>query len=181
MTALKIDRNSYKIGLDEIQGLEKAMTEVLNPVLESVTDRVYWSDDLKFESTEYRSRDGFMAYSSNCGGMELLVIVPKCEEYSFKFLEFGECDDKECDHEQECGYESEGHLDAKLRVWLKLEPMTGDTMNFYLVLSGGNGDAPYFREKASSTYFESEFSAKTIAEFKKKAKSEIAKLLKVIE
>jgi hypothetical protein len=190
---------SYKIGLDEINGLEKAMTDVLKPVLEHIQDRVYWDNPLKFEPSEYLSRDGFIPHRSNCGGMELVVIVPKCEEHDFSFLGFGDCGYCEelavknelnshgeiaaCGYGgQECSSDSEGHLDAKLRVWLKLEPLDENgVMHFYLVLSGGNGDAPYFREKASSTYFESEFEAKSIAEFKRVAAKHIAKLIKVMK
>lgn len=193
MAKLKIDTDAYKIGLDEIDGLQNAMTEVLAPVLEVIQDRVYW-DKLAFEPSEYHSRDGFIPYASNCGGMELTVIVPKCESQEFDFLRFGECDTcqelfeeameenaLQCGyHGQECCSESEGHLDAKLRVWLKFEGLENGVMNFYLVLSGGNGDAPYFREYAAKTIYESQFQAATLASFKTKAVRHIKKLLKAM-
>ena len=44
MKALKINQgNSYKIGLDEIEGLKDAMTEVMKPVLDHLKNRVYYS------------------------------------------------------------------------------------------------------------------------------------------
>lgn len=197
MTKLKI-KDSYKIGLDEVEGLQDAMTEVTKPILDLVLDRIYWNDGLKFEPTEYHARDGFMPYFSNCGGIELSLIVPKCEEHAFGFLEFGECEYCEelatknelnshgeiaaCGYAgQECSSEGDGLLDAHLRVWLKFEGLENGIMNFYLVLCDGNGDAPYFSSQYSSTYFESEFSAKTIAGFKREAKKHIAKLLKVMK
>lgn len=191
---LKI-KDAYKIGLDEVEGLQDAMAEVLKPVLERVKQDIYWNDDLKFEPVEYNHRDGFWASDSNCGGLEICQLIPKCEEYSFGFLEFGECEEcnelceknilnkhneiAQCGYEeQECASDSEGHLDAILRIWLKFEGIENGVMSFYLVMSGGNGDAPYFRVSGSSTYFESDFEAKTIAEFKREAKKHIKKLLK---
>ncbi len=187
----------YKIGVDEIEGLETAMTEVLKPVLEFINDRVYWGK-ISIEPTEYRSRDGFIPYSSNCGGSEIDLVVPKCESHDFRFLEFGECDtcqelqDKnelnshgeiaQCGYDgQECCSESEGHLDAKFRVWLKFEGLKDGIMSFYLYCGGGNGDAPYFRTSGEQTIFESEFSVKSLAELKRKGKIEVNKLLKKLK
>jgi hypothetical protein len=192
MTAIKVNQgNSYKIGLDEIEGLKDAMAEVLKPLVDHLKDKIYWND-LELQSSEYKSRDGFSPYSHNCGGLDLTVVIPKCEEYDFSYLGFGECD--ECTAETQCGYngqecgaDGEGHLDAKLRVWLKFEGLETDAngengvMSFYLVLSGGNEDAPYFREKYSSTYFESDFQAASISSFKKKAAKHIAKLIKLMK
>lgn len=186
MLKIKSPQFSFeKIGLDEVEGLEKAMLDALQPIVDRLKKDIYWRDELGFESTEYRSLDGFIPYSSNCGGMELCEVIPKCEESSFSFLEFGECD--ECDGETQCGYEgmecggdSEGHNDAKLRVWLKFEGIENGIMSFYLVLSGGNRDAPYFREKYSSTYFESEFQAGSIQAFKRIASKHVAELLKIM-
>lgn len=173
------NHNSYKIGLDEIYGLEQVMRHVLKPVLARLKDQIYWNDELDLEKLEYKSRDGFIAYSTNLGGLELSTIIPKCEEYNFQYINFGECDDAECDHDRECGCESEGHLDAKLRVMLKVESFDTKTgeCEFYLYLGGGNGDAPYFRTKSEETYFGSEFKAKTLTEFKTKAEKHIKKLL----
>ncbi len=102
-------------------------------------------------------------------------------------MEFGEYSDRE-DGQSDEDYDSQrdsedsdGHNDAKLRIWLKFEGISDEgVMKFYLVLSGGNRDAPYFREKYSTTVFESDFEAKSLAGFKKKAKSEIAKLIKAM-
>lgn len=169
--------NSYKVGMNEVKGLNKAMHSVMSPLQAFIKDKIYWNN-CELTDTEYLSRDGFMAYSENFGGVELSLVVPKCEEYEFGFLRFGECDDQECDHDRECMYEGEGHLDAKFRVWLKFEGIKDGVMNFYLYCGGGNDDAPYFRVKNEVTVFESEFTAKTIKEFKAKAKIQVNKLLK---
>ena len=47
-------------------------------------------------------------------------------------------------------------------------------------MSGGNGDAPYFREKYLSTLFEAEFSCKSPAGLKRAAAPHIKKLMKLI-
>ena len=173
--------NSYKIGLNEVKGLERAMRDVLKPVQAELSKSIYWND-VGLEQVEYISRDGFIAYSSNCGGLRILEIIPKCEEYSFDYLEFGEHDD-DCDLNKPegdctCG-EDDGFLDAKLEIFLKFEGIDEKgTMSFYLVLHGGNQDAPYFGQ--STDIFETEFKARNIAEFRTKAKKAITKLLKVI-
>lgn len=194
---LKI-KDSYKIGIDEIEGLEAAMTELLGPVLRNLHGSVYWDSELQIEPTEYKARDGFMPYSSNCGGVQIQCFVPQSESHNFKFLEFGECEACEelaqknelnshneiaqCGYDgQECSSYSEGHLDAKLRVWLKFEGLTDGLMKFYLYCGGGNGDAPYFRMSGEKTVFESDFSVKTLAELKRIGKKQVKKLLEVIK
>lgn len=179
MSNLKIKQGVYKVGINEVEGLKEAMTAAMRPAQEFLKELIYWND-CKIEETEYLSRDGFLAYAENCGGVQIMVVIPKCEEYEFDFLEFGECDDSECDHEVECMTEAEGHLNAKLRIWLKFEGIKDDEMHFYLYAGGGNGDAPYFRVKYEATVFESEFTAKSIAEFRLAAKREIVNLLKKI-
>lgn len=175
-----VDTGSYKIGLNEVEGLKEALFETIKPVQDALKNKIYWND-CSFEESEYKSRDGFIAHSHNHGGLELTVIIPKCEESYFGFLEFGECDDTECDHESGCGYEDEGHLDAKLRIWLKFEGLDDSgKLNFYIVLSGGNGDAPYFREKYSETIFEAEFSASSVQGVKRAASKHIKALLKTV-
>lgn len=174
-----------KTGIKEIQGLEAVMRKVMTPVLTEIKDRIYWNDDLALEDTEYKSRDGFIPYSHNCGGIEISLIIPKCESYEFDFLEYGECD--ECNGETQCGYngqecaaESEGHLDAKLRVWFKFEGLENGEMSFYLYLGGGNGDAPYFRTKHEATIFETQFTAKTLKQVETKGTAAVKKLLKAM-
>lgn len=184
MTKLNIkpDPNSYKIGINEITGLEVTMRDVMAPVLSILKSNIYWNDDLNFEVNEYKSRDGFIPYSHNLGGIELNVIIPKCEESNFSFLDFDECDTPdEC--QDECSCDSEGHLDSKLRIWFKLESVDQDTgeMQFYLYMGGGNADAPYFRNGREPTIFESEFSAKSLDDVKRKAKSHVNKLIKIIK
>jgi hypothetical protein len=194
-TKLIIDNRSYKIGLDEVGGLKTAMSEVMSSVQEHIKQNIYWND-VELIDAEYKSRDGFIANTSNCGGLYISVVIPKCESYEFDYLSFGECDEcinsteldkhgspKQCGFDgQECASESEGHLDAHLKVWLKFEGIDEDgLMSFYLVLSGGNGDAPYFREKYQPTLFETEFTAKSIAGFKRQAAIAIKKLLKVMK
>jgi hypothetical protein len=172
---------SYKIGVDEIEGLKAAMIEVMKPVQASIKRRTYWSD-VELEEAEYKSRDGFIPHSHNCGGIQLDEVIPKCEESNFDFLEFGECDDEECNHEQECGYESEGHLDAKLRIWLKFEGYDEETgeLSFWLYCGGGNGDAPYFRTQYETDIFEASFTCKSVAGLKRAAAKHVNALLKVI-
>lgn len=185
--------NSYKIGINEVLGLKNRMFKILKPVQKAIKDKAYWNS-VSIEESEYLRRDGFIPHSHNCGGLEIQLVVPKCEEYDFGFLEFGECDicgtpecvDKngesiQCGYEgEECASECDGHLDAKLRVWFKFEGIENGKMNFYLYMGGGNGDAPYFRVRSETTIFEAEFSAKTLAELEQKSKRHIKKLLKTI-
>lgn len=184
--ALIIDRSGYKVGLNEIDGLEAILRKSVEPIIEFVADKAYWTKP-EFDTSEYKSRDGFIPYSHNCGGLELTIIVPSFESYSWGFLGFGECD--ECDGESQCGYhgqecasESGGHLDAKFRVWLKFEGLDDDgTLRFYLYCGGGNGDAPYFRTKAERTLFETEFSSKTLAGAERNAKRAVKSLLSLLK
>lgn len=169
-----------KIGMNEIEGLEEVLRKLAAPILASVKDRMYWDESLDFERAEYNSRDGFVAYSHNCGGLMLHTVIPKCEEYEFGFLSFGECDTpEEC--VEYCSCDGEGHLDAGLRIWLKFEGFDeNNEMQFYFVVAGGNGDAPYFRSKYEDTYFEESFSVKTLKQLERKGASAVKKLLKVI-
>lgn len=175
------NHNSYKIGIDEIVGLKQAMKQVMAPIRQALKDKIYWND-CSLEESEYKSRDGFIPHSHNCGGIELMVIVPKCEEYAFKFLEFGECDDDECNHDERCIYEDEGHLDAKLRIWLKFEGIDEETqsLQFYLYMGGGNDDAPYFRARCEADIFEAEFTCKSVAGLKRAASKHVKALLKIV-
>lgn len=192
---IQINPRSHKIGVDEITGLGELMTLALKPVVEFLKDAAYWNEDLEAEPTEYLSRDGFSAYASNCGGREVSLIIPKCEEHNFSFVDFGECDG--CDetgklctgddvafpqHGGECGSYAEGNLDARFRVWLKFEGIDEDTkeMKFYLYAGGGNGDAPYFRTKYETDIFKAEFSAKTFGQFKNQSAKYVARLLKTL-
>jgi hypothetical protein len=178
-----LDTESYKIGLNEIEGLKKTLREVVKPIQDALKNKIYWNECI-FEESDYLGRDGFIPYSHNCGGLEFTAIIPKCEEYDFNFLEFGE-HDEDCNlnkkgEECTCG-EHDGHLDAKLRVWLKFEGLDeSNKLNFYLVLSGGNGDAPYFREKYSSTIFEADFTASSVKGVKRAASKHVKALLKTL-
>lgn len=179
-----------KIGVDEIAGLKDAMTQVVKPLVAALREHVYWDSSLDFESSEYKSRDGFIPHSHNCGGLELNLVIPQCEQSSFDYLEFGEHDES-CDYNKpdaqghydgNCSAGCEdGYLDAKLRIWLKFEGIENGVMSFYLVMSGGNNDAPYFREQYQPTLFEASFEAKTLAGLKRTAKKHINKLLKTIK
>lgn len=186
--------NSYKLGMNEVLGLRNAISEAFSPLCNAIKDKAYWSS-VALEDVEYMDRDGFIPHSHNCGGLRINLVIPKCESYEFDFLEFGECDecgdtekypegDHRCGYEgQECAYESEGHLDAALRIWFKFEGYdkeTGD-LNFYLVMSGGNRDAPYFREQHLATIFEASFSCKSVEGLKRAAAPHIKKLLKAVQ
>lgn len=170
---------SYKIGVDEIVGLKAAMQSVMTPVRDSLRDKAYWNRELEFDDLEYKSRAGFIPYSHNCGGVELGMHVPECEQYTWDFLEFGEHDDS-CCSENECN--ADGELDAYLRIILKFEGVDADgNLNFYLNAAGGNNDAPYFRVSNLPDLFEAEFSCKSIAGLKRAASKHIKAVLKLIE
>lgn len=188
-------RHSYKIGLDEVVGLETAMREALKPLSDLIQDKAYWTDSKHLvETAEYKSRDGFIPHSHNCGGLMISLVVPKCESYSWGFLEFGECDGcdetgTECtgddekfpDHGGECGSDSEGHLDAALRIFFKFEGLTDGVLSFYLNISGGNGDAPYFRSKHLADIFEAEFECKSVEGIKRAAARHIKAAIKAVQ
>lgn len=182
MTKLKINKeySFSKVGVNEVEGLKDVMIEAIKPIQQAIQEHKYWGE-VELRETEYNSRDGFIAYGHNCGGIEISEIIPECERYNFEYIAFGECDDEECiaNHDNGCSYGDEGHLDAKLRVWLKFEGLNeNDEMEFYLYLGGGNGDAPYFRTKDEATVFESQFTVKSLAEFKRVARMHVSKLLK---
>lgn len=179
-----------KVTIDEVEGLAKVLEALMTPVRDQLAKHVYWND-LKVTPSEYQSRDGFIPYASNCGGFQLEFIVPKCEEYNFGFLDFGQCEDcgseahggEMCGYKgQECGLEGDGHLDAKLRVWLKFEGQDPDgTLRFYLYAGGGNGDAPYFRTEHEITLFEREFTAKTLSGVRYRGAAAVRALLEVLK
>lgn len=180
-----------KTGVDEVPGMAEALKAALKPVRDALKGKVHWND-CEIRPTEYKSRDGFIPYSSNYGGAEIHLVIPKCEEYDFGFLDFGECDecgketdDKgnllQCGYEgQECGYQSDGYLDASLRIWLKYEGMEGGRHRFYLYAGGGNNDAPYFRTAKESTIFEAGFSSKSVAGIGRAASKHVAGLVALI-
>lgn len=177
-------------GLDEVPGLIEAMGHALAPLTLALKDQAYWASDLAPSPTEYKSRDGFIPYAHNKGGLELALHVPKCEEYDWGFLGFGECDEcgktqdakgnlLQCGYQgQECALESDGHLDAFMRIWLKFEGLDEEgRLSFYLVMEGGNNDAPYFRSKHLPTLFERSFTCRTVAGFQRAAAPHIRALL----
>lgn len=179
---LQVNRDSHKIGLDEIEGLTPILNNLFKPLLNEISEHTYWIDNLTehLDESEYKSRDGFMAYDHNCGGLDLTLVLPKCEMYSFEYVDFGECwepDDSDMED-----HECDEHCDAKLRIWLKFEGLDeAGTLNFYLYMGGGNGDAPYFRVKDEQTYFETQFEAKTLNQVTKNGKKAVNKLLKLIQ
>lgn len=187
-TQLKIKKEYpfSKIGINEVQGLKAAMKSVIEPVRAAIKENIYWSDVELIES-EYISRDGFIPHSHNCGGFEITEVIPECEQYEFGYLEFGSWDGEHyCDGSDkdncECSSDSDGHYDAKLRVWFKFEGIDEDSheLKFYLYLGGGNGDAPYFRTQYEATVFETEFTCKSIKGLSRASSKHIKKLLKII-
>lgn len=183
---IKPDNRSHKIGIDEIVGLKEAMTKLMKPIQDAIQDKAYWARETMFEPSEYKSRDGFIPYSHNCGGLDLTIIVPKCEESDFGFLEFGEwdgthyCDEKDKEN-CECPYDQDGEYDAKLRIWLKFEGLNEDgKLEFYLYMGGGNADAPYFRTEDEIEVFEASFTCSSVAGLNRAASKHIKGLLKVI-
>lgn len=187
---IKIEMNgSYKLGMNEVVGLKGAMATVFKPVQDVLKEKVYW-DNCELDEVEYKGRDGFIPHSHNRGGLMIGIHVPKCESYEFDFLEFGECED--CDYSKEdglCGYkgqecasESEGHLDAYLRIWFKFEGIDDEgNLQFYINACGGNGDAPYFRVEHLTDLFEASFTCKSLAGLKRAASKHIKALVKLIE
>lgn len=168
-----LNTNSYKVGMDEIKGMRKALVETIKPIQEAIEDAMGGAIEL-FDA-EYKSRDGFIAHKHNCGGIRIELVIPKCMESSFNFLDFGSHDD-DCTalsgDECICG-EDDGYLDARLAVWLKFEgydALTGE-LSFYLIMHGGNQDAPYFRQ--SNDYFEASFTCKSVQGIKKAASKHI--------
>lgn len=189
--SLNIVTNSYtyKIGMNEVQGLEASILKCLEPLKTVLKSKMYWIDNVTFERAEYESRSGFIPHAHNKGGLQFNAQIPECESSNFSAIEFGEmtdddyegCETEEQRDERRESYSSEGHLDAYLSIWFKFEGFdsNGDMM-FYLVASGGNEDAPYFR--TIPTLFEVEFKCKTLKQLERvgqqKVKSMIKKILK---
>lgn len=177
----------YKYGLDEMPSLKSEMIRSLNPIKKILEDRIYWTDSINLKNVEYKGRDGFIPYKDNCGGIEIMQIIPMCELHKFNFIPRTECDYSftgcqcentcVCDKEHEC----DEHCDHKLRIWFKFEGLDNKgNGQFWLYCGGGNGDAPYFRVKHEEDIFEHSFKAKNVADFKIKAKKAVSKLLKVM-
>lgn len=183
--------DSTKVGINEIVGLKKEMIKVFKPIVDKIKSKVYW-DDCEIEYAEYTPRPGFIPYSHNHGGLILDIIIPKWESYQFSFLDFGSCDgcNEACTFcladlshgHKECISESEGHLDAKLRIFFKFEGFDEKgKLNFFINVCGGNDDAPYFRLNNLTELFEAEFSCKNIKDLSRSATKHINKLLKVLK
>lgn len=60
---------SYKLGMNEVVGLRKAMIKAFKPVVGALQEKTYWHENLKPEDAEYISRYGFIANSDNRGGL----------------------------------------------------------------------------------------------------------------
>ena len=176
-----LPNNSYKIGVDEIEGLKAEMNKVFEPIVALLNDKIYWRNGDIVTEAEYKWRDGFIPHSDNCGGIQIRQVIPRCEEQEFSFLEFGEtdCAGNECDPDC-CSCDDDGQLDSFLRVWFKFEGIQEDgSLKFYLYMGGGNQDAPYFRTEP--TIFEAEFSCKSVAGLKRASSNYIKLLLKELE
>jgi hypothetical protein len=189
MGKIKVNmENSYKLGMNEVEGLKNAMTKVFKPIEDILKSKMYWNESGLIYDVEYKSRDGFIAHSHNCGGLMIRQVIPKCEEYEFSYLEFGECD--ECSGEKQCGYEgmecgsmNDGLLDASLRIWFKFEGYNKETgeLEFYLCAGGGNGDAPYFRTQYEQDLFEASFACKSIEGLKRASSKHIKALANILK
>ncbi len=180
--ALNIGPDTYKIGMNEVLGLKLVLTRAMQRVQKEVFGFVYWGTP-KIEETEYLHRDGFIPYAHNCGGLELDVIIPECEQYNApSALEFGECDgEPECG--EYCTCDDDGHLSAKLRIAIRFEGIDEktDQLKFYLFAEGGNNDAPYFRSKYLPTLFETEFKVSNLQGLPKELDNRINKLIKKLK
>ncbi len=180
------NHGSYKIGLNEVQDLKETMLEIMKPIQAALKSKIYYSE-VDLDEAAYKSCDGFIPYSHNCGGIEISEVIPKCEEYDFSYLEFGDCEhtsDDDCgyddDGSSECVNECEGHLDAALKIFFKFEGLDKNgTGSFYIILHGGNSDAPYFR--SSTDIYEAEFDASTMDELKRNSQKAISDLIRIIK
>ena len=116
-------------------------------------------------------------------------IIPKCGEHDFPKLEFPEYSEREAgmsDDEydrQRDSEDGEGYCDIHLRIWMKLESVEllsdgNYLLKFYLLADNDHTDAPYFRHKNSTTVYESEFQACTLAQFERIATKKIKELIK---
>lgn len=176
---IKQNPASYKVGMNEVVGLEQAIRNAFQPIQEELKKHVYW-DEVDMEPVEYTGRDGFTPYSHNHGGLAIDLILPECESYDFSYIEFGErdCTENGCD-ENECTCDSDGELDARLRIWFKFEGINeAGELEFYIDMSGGNHDAPYFRN--TPTIFECSFTCKSVQGLKRAAVKHIKALLNVM-
>ena len=189
-----VEGNSYKIGMDEVMGLENMLNQVVKPLQDILLKKVYWMNEVNFNKREYKSRDGFSAYSHNCGGIEFREVIPECEASSFNFLEFGEVDSDDIDgyssmsdEEKEIARDKEvddsiGYFDSALLIGISFEGFNKKgQLQFYIYLSGGNGDAPYFRTKSLTDIFDASISAYTMVDAQKKLTLQINKILKIIK
>lgn len=179
MRQVKMQYSFEKKGMDETPGLEKALRDVLKPLETHLVETlgVYWGYNV--DKAEYKSRDGFIPYKHNCGGIQIGVHLPVNEKYQFDFVdwEYGiESDDDVCDHEN-----CDGHCDGFLSVWLKFEGVENGVGKFYLVASAGTQDAPYFRISKLPTIFEVEFEAKNMTEVRKQGAIAVKKLIKALK
>lgn len=183
---IKMSTYTYKVGMNEVEGLEDSINKCLIPLKEVLQEKMYWCKP-EFYPAEYLSRDGFIANSHNHGGLQLRAVLPKCEEYNFTSITFGEVTDedlKACktDEDRELLYsshEDEGNLDAGLNIWFKFEGFNeSGEMMFYLVVSAGNNDAPYFR--TIPTIFETSFTVKTLKQLEFKGTQAVKKLIKSV-
>lgn len=172
---------SYKVGVDEIVGLKAELRNAIKPLVAALKSEVYWMNEIPVESIEYKSRGGFIPHSHNHGGVEINLVIPKCEGYKFPALEFGECEgcNDDCtkctrfdeNSSGECVSENEGHLDARLRIIILFEGINeNDELEFYVNVCGGNGDAPYFRIQHLGDLYNGEFKASTVGDVVKKSK-----------
>lgn len=174
---IKHDPKSHKVGANEVIGLKDAMAAAFTPVRDLLRSKAYWDQELEFQDAEYKSRDGFIPHSHNCGGLQLDLHVPECESYEWDFLEFGELTEEYTRDVEP--YENEGELDAFIRIWFKFEGVSDSgELEFYLVMSGGNDDAPYFR--SIPTLFEASFTCKSVAGVRRAAAKHVKALLKVM-
>lgn len=187
-TQVKIAQgDSYKIGLDEVVGLKLVLTSLMKPLQAALNEQQSWGSHDWFQITEaeYKSRDGFIPYNSNCGGLMIESVVPDWGQYDFQCLawpEFTPSSESLTEEEQDEERQSDsdgGQLDSYLRIFLKFEGFNEKTgaIQFYLNASTCD-EAPYFRLKYSKDLFESSFEAKTLVELHTKGKKHIAKLIK---
>jgi len=177
MSTAKYLFSSDKEYLDQNVILNALVKESIKPLQVHLKDFMYWSD-VKFEDIECRSRDGFIPYSNNCGGYSFHSVIPYCEHGDDSVLD----DDCYVDGELQDDFDCDGHYDKGLFIQFKYEGLDEKNNHvFYMNISYGNGDAPYFRNKYIPTIFEREIRDKTIFGIKKKLNTVVKAMIKTLK
>lgn len=168
----------YGDNFDDISGLKEVCRDFLNNVMNN-DHRLYGSN---IDELEYKSRDGFIAYNHNCGGLDLITIHYMID---IQYEGLGTSQDEKIEKlineklnmvKRENFENSEVFEQAQDDIFCSVYDAIGLRIR---IMYQGNGvlkiytevdfDAPYFRfrDQASQTY---EIKFKTIAGLKTQLK-----------